>query len=296
MTQYSIVGHRTIISAVAIALMWTVLGIQTTAAESRWSAHNPQSTQAPDYSPLDVFFGGYGDKKGSRTTLAYQSMGSRGAKFLDDYVRYLEAIPVSQLNRNEQLAYWLNLHNVAALRETLSAYPMRRVETLITTDGGAWTRKNITVEGVSLSLSDIAFDILLTEWKDPRVIYGIFLPAKGAPALQLRAFRGNNVMERLDDAAGKYINGRNGVLKTGDRPTVSWVYDRYRAVFDNDDAKLISHLQSYARSRLGNRIADASGIAGYEIDWALNEHKPRQPSSGLSGSGGFRGGGGGFGS
>ena len=86
----------------------------TANADSKWSAHNNANTHTPDYSPLDIFFGGYAQDKGARTTFAYQSMGSRGIKFLNDYVSYVEAIPVSQLSRDQQLAYWLNLHNVAS--------------------------------------------------------------------------------------------------------------------------------------------------------------------------------------
>lgn len=286
-----------LIAIIALVIAPTILAATPASAESRWSAHDPQNTQSPDYSPLNVFLGGYTDKKGSRTTLAYQAMGQRGAKFLDDYVSYLQSIPVSKLNRDQQLAYWLNLHNVAALRETLAAYPARRVESLVTGTGSAWERKSLVVEGVPLSLAEIQTDILLTEWNNPRVIYGIFLPAKAAPAISTKAFTEKTVYASLEDAAAKYINGKDAVPRTGKTPTVSWIYQRFSAAFDSNDTKVIEHLQKYAKSRLAKRIADANAISGYDFDWAINEHKPRQPSRSIGSSGGFSGSrGGGFGS
>ncbi len=286
--------------AIVGILMTPMLAATTeAAAESRWSTHNPSNTQTPDYSPLDIFLGGYADKKGSRTTFAYQAMGKRGAKFLDEYVTYLQSIPVSKMSRDQQLAFWLNLHNAAALRETLSAYPARRVKALVEGNGSAWERKSLIVEGEPLSLAQIEKDILLTEWKDPRVIYGIFLPAKSAPALPVKAFKSGSVFSALEEAAEKYVNGKYAVPKTGKSPTVSLVYDRFGRAFDDDQTKVITHLQEFAKSRLSKRIAGATSISGYDFDWALNEHKPRQTSSGgfSSGGGGFSGrGGGGFGS
>ncbi len=294
-TTPSLFEWRTTFAAVLLGIAAATVSVHEAHAESRWSVYNPQNTQTPDYAPLDVFFGAYADTKRAQTTFAYQAMGSRGAKFLNDYVSYLQSIPVSQLNRDQQLAFWLNLHNAAAMRETLGAYPTRRVEALVTGTGSAWSRKTLIVEGVPLSLAEIETDILLTEWQDPRVIYGIYLPAKAAPALPTRAFKADSVYKKLEEAAGRYVNGRYAVTKTGNNPTVSLVYQRFKRAFGDDETTMISHLQSYAKSRLARRIADAQSIGGYEFDWALNEHKPRQPSRSL-GAGGVGSRGGGFGS
>ena len=272
-------------------------GVTPAAADSKWSVHNNANTQTPDYSPLDVFFGGYAEKSRGRTTFAYQSMGQRGQKFLADYLAYLESIPVSQLSRDQQLAYWLNLRNTAAMKETLASYPTRRVEALITGAGSAWDRKSLTVEGVALSFNDIENKILLVEWQDPRVIYGIYFPAKSAPPLPTRAFTGQNVYEMLDKSTKRYVNGRYAVTRANKTPTVSWIYQRFSAAFGDDDQALFSHLQDHAETRLKKRLSEAESVSKYSFDWALNEHKPRQTGGSSFGGGsvGSRGGGG-FGS
>ena len=185
-----------------------------------------------------------------------------------------DRVPLQSLNHNEQLAYWLNLHNVVVLDELARAYPVRRPAWLRPLGDGAFLNEAriIQVNGVDLSLNDIRFHIVQAGWVDPQIIYGFYSGAVGGPALQDRAFSGASVWRQLDSNAREFVNALRGVEKLyhRNRTRVSPLYEEHQALFPAWPEDLLEHLRQYATPstraditpgpvvflRYDNRIAD----------------------------------------
>jgi len=280
-----------------LALSFIIVGpsaAQTASSETmaRWAVHNPANEKGPDYDQLDIFLANFGQKRRSGTTFAYEAMRKSDKDFLLQYAQFLQGLPVSQLNKDQQLAYWLNLHNTYALLEAANAYPLRRVKELVTSDEHAWQRKDLVVEGETLSLSDIGNEILARHWDNQNVIYGLYLPARGGPAVTPRAFRASTVHKELEKIGSRFVNSSKSVDADGRSIEVSELYRLNSAVFDGQDKKVIAHLKRLAKSRLAGKLEEAESIDDYFFNWKLNEHRIRQSSPG----GNLSRGGGGFGS
>jgi len=161
-----------------------------------------------------------------------------------------DRIPLQSLNRNEQLAFWLNLHNVVVLDELARAYPVRRPDRLRPLDNGVSLHdaRIIRINGVDLSPNDIRFHIVQAGWDDPRIIYGFYSGAVGGPALQDRAFTGASVWRQLDSNAREFVNALRGVEKLNGRTRtrVSPLYEEHQALFGNWPGDLLAHLQQHA--------------------------------------------------
>ncbi|MEM6901699.1 MAG: DUF547 domain-containing protein [Pseudomonadota bacterium] len=207
---------------------------------------------------------------------------------LNDYLTRMQAVTVTDLNRDEQRAYWLNLYNALIMKIVIDNYPIASILDVDISDDpvrrGPWTARLVTVEGRALSLDNIAHGILRPIWQDPRLIYGLSCAALGCPEPIPMAFRGDNVDTLLDEAASRFINHTRGAaireigkrrdsLEGDRRLHVSSLYDWYAEDFGrkSGDQAVIRHLRQYAIKPLEPMLTGASEIDSTTFNWKLND-------------------------
>ena len=176
---------------------------------------------------------------------------------------------LTRLPRNEQLAFWFNLHNVALVEQIALAYPVSQPRTLRIGSERALIDEAqfIDIRGQKLSLRDIRTRIVYPNWRDARVIYGFWRGDIGGPSIQTRAFTGANLDTLLDETARDFVNSLRGTQKTGSRLDVSTLYDEARSFyFPAFGADLLAHFQEFADSTTESLIARTS-----EIDARISE-------------------------
>ena len=189
--------------------------------------------------------------EGSRVTFSF--LNDEYRQSLSDYRRDLESIAnkvdITTLRRDEQLAYWLNLHNVTLIEQIALNYPVRRPEKLkVGPDNKPLNdAKLLNIRGVELSLRDIRENIVYPHWKNPNVIYGFFRGNIGSPALQRYAYKGGNVNAVLNIQGGEFVNSLRGFHESRNALKVSTIYDEARPYyFSNWERDLKSHLRTHA--------------------------------------------------
>jgi hypothetical protein len=257
----------------------------------RWETHNPEETSVINHTPMSQVLKFLTVEDGNNTKMAYYLTKGGALDYIVNYRKYLEKIPVSLLNKNEQLAYWLNLHNIAVIEmistDNRLAKKLKKLRGQPGNPGKEWAKKRLTVENQQLSLEEIEQQILLRYWQDPLVLYGIFYSTKGSPNLGIEAFQGSTVFTQLAGIASKFIANKNNVKISNDEVKVSslyaWNKDR---LFAGDDKLLIEHLQKYAQGRSADKLKDVVQVDdSHKFSWStIAERRPRQ-SSGFVGSG-----------
>ena len=172
----------------------------------------------------------------------------------------LEILPnevsLSQFNSNEQLAFWLNLYNFTLLKEIAKHYPEVNIGKEFSKEmkSDFFNANVLMIEGQSLSLNDIKYDIILNKYKGrEEVIYGFFSGVIGAPSIQTHAFTGKNIWRQLEKAAGDFVNSNRGTYYEG---RISVLYDRYSEFFEENDEALKAHLLSYLDDEVYSDIAN----------------------------------------
>ena len=191
---------------------------------------------------------------------------------ISSYRQDLEALPdnmpLSNLGRNEQLAYWINLHNVIVIDEIAKRYPLRNVDRIRLDDGGSLYEGHVTtIQGVPLSLNDIRLNIVARYWDNPVVLYGFFSGAVSSPSLQARAYTGTNVMRLLNRNAEEYVNALRGVENSAPPLRVSPIYFEAQHMFPNWPQDLIAHLDSFADDDVAELLDDADRVVRNQYDW-----------------------------
>ena len=243
---------------------------------ARWTAHDPASGIIVDHAAWDRFLGTYVVPGGDGVNrVAYARVSPQDRTALEDYIEGLAAVGVSRLNRDRQIAYWINLYNALTVKVILDHYPVASIRDIDISPGffadGPWGRKLVTVEGEEVSLDDIEHRILRPIWKDPRLHYVLNCAALGCPNLQPHAATADNWDALLTSAARQYVNNPRGVGFDGERLVVSSIFDWYAGDFGDSEAALLDHLKRYAEAPLRARLGAAGGIDGTDYDWTLNE-------------------------
>ncbi|GMN03070.1 DUF547 domain-containing protein [Erythrobacter sp. MTPC3] len=189
--------------------------------------------------------------EGSRIMFSFLDADVRAS--FGEYRRDLEAtadkVDIQELSRNEQLAYWINLHNVAMIEKIAEEWPVRQPRSIEVGGVPLDDAKFITVEGISLSPRDIREKIVFANWNNPKVIYGFWRGDIGGPSIQREAFNADNVSRLLDRGARDFVNSLRGTQKSGDTLQVSELFEEAAPFFFDDfNADVRGHIAEYANS------------------------------------------------
>ena len=241
----------------------------------RWQAHDPESTRTIDHSGWSVWLERYvrTDPAGP-DLVAYGSVSPQDRAKLSTYVAMLSGVAVSTLNRDEQLAYWINLYNALTVDVVLTHYPVDSIRDIDISPGffsdGPWGKELVRVEDTDLSLNDIEHRILRPVWRDPRIHYAVNCASIGCPDLRNTAYTSADIDRQLSEAARNYVNDPRGVLVRGTSITLSKIYDWFFDDFGGSEDALMTHLLLYARPELAQSLRRIGGFADVRYDWSIN--------------------------
>lgn len=260
----------------------------------KFSASSETSEHRVDYRPIGQFTDAFCTETSRRTACAFDAIGQQGREYLTRYSAYLQQIPVSELDENDQLAFWLNTRNVLilhAIAEANNKRSLRSARGTFEAPGEMWTEKRITIEGVELSIDDIERYILLANFDTPNIIYGLYQGTKGGPPLAPSGFTGETVLDDLEQMGQAFVDSRTGVRVRRNRVDISAIYDWYsEALFGGDEASLRDHLISLSSDNPAEALAGDTALQTTRFNYSTDNHVIRQQSPAARTGGSFGGG------
>jgi len=182
-------------------------------------------------------------------------------------------VPLEKFNRDEQLAYWLNLYNVTVLDEIARVYPVSDPQDLLLGPDSILSKKTLVISGVPLSLDDIQFNILRQNYdNDPLVIYGLYQGVIGGPNIRKTAYTGKHVYTDLIENALEFVNSNRGTESKNRRVfRVSSLYQRNADYFPDFDNDLTAHLLTYLEGDERSDLQKANNIKPDIEDWTITD-------------------------
>ncbi len=188
----------------------------------------------------------------------------------------LEAIPTSvrlnQLNKKEQLAYWLNLYNLVVIDEINQIYPRKNLKDYVLAPDGLLARKTMQIEGVALSLDDIQHAVLKVNFPDqPLVLYGLYQGYIGSPSIRKHAYTGENVMRALKLNAFDFINSNRGTYPDRNNFRVAGFYQRNAVYFPDFQRDLRDHIQGFLQDSEQQQLEQAVALVTDIDDWTVTD-------------------------
>lgn len=244
------------------------------AGSPRWAAHAPQSATSVDHRAWQLFLDRHTFTGADGVTrVAYAEVPAADRELLRDYVASLERVPVGRLNRSEQLAYWLNLHNALMVEVVLRHLIARSPDEIDLGGGparGPWSAALVRVEGAPVSLAGIRTGALRPVFRDPRWNYGLCDATLGGPALPRAAFHGEGVDRALEDAAIAYVNHPRAVRLESEAIRLNAFWRRNLDDFGGSEAAVLAHVAAYADRELRAGLRPGRPVAWMD-DRRLNE-------------------------
>jgi hypothetical protein len=251
------------------------------ALDPAFCKHQADSTVSVDHSAYDKLLKAYvkPDDAGLNR-IDYRGFKEGGHADLKAYLKTLEAVDVTALDRPEQIAFWSNLYNAKTLDIVLDHYPVKSIKEislggslLAKVTGGPWKAKVTTVRGRALSLDDIEHAILRPVFKDPRIHYAVNCASIGCPNLAAEALTGANIERQLDAAARGFVNSPRGVRVQGGVVSASSIYSWFQVDFGGTDKGVLDHVKRYADPALKQKLDGITTIGEFTYDWGLNDAK-----------------------
>lgn len=194
--------------------------------------------------------------------------------FFQTYQEGLENVSnmraISKFNKNEQLAYWLNLYNVIVINRLIEEYPIQNLKNLMESKKGRVSFKNekvTRIEGVRLSLKEIE-NILFTNFESPLVAFGLWQGAIGGPRLLNYAFTAKNVQKELKANAVEFVNSNRGLRPPrGSKMKVSKFYKMMLPAFGTSEDDILSFIKLYADPNFVTGVQQVTSINASIFDW-----------------------------
>jgi len=180
-----------------------------------WSVAATARDARFDYSPYGRILDQY-SRPGVRidgltvTAVDYGALAAASKKPDSDYSLLLKALerfnPDTLEGREEKMAFWINVYNIAAMKMIVDHYPVDSIRSrAINWLGLPWSIKIITVGGREYSLGQIENERLLDAFRDLRIHFAINCASVSCVNLAPKPYRGGTLSRQLDDQGRLFL-------------------------------------------------------------------------------------------
>lgn len=178
----------------------------------------------------------------------------------------------NNLPTDEQLAYWLNLHNLLVIEQIASLYPVKILQDLYSGPAAIIDKPLVSVAGQSLSLNAIKTSkILPLAGRRPEVIYGLYEGYISGPSIRNEPFTGQNLHAALQQNAVEFVNTSRGTYAGQNEFRASGFYQRQQAFFPDYPFDLKPHLQKYLTGAELKTLTAVSEVSTNLDDWHVTD-------------------------
>ena len=212
-----------------------------------------------------------------------QALRSGGKELLEAFLKELAAAKSGDLVGDKGMALLINAYNACTLKLILDNYPLASIRDL----KKPWGREVWDIAGTKYSLDRIEKELLLKNFQEARIHFGLNCASLGCPPLAAVPYTEANVHAALEEGARKFLNnpaysryeivqksgqGSDKVLKLRLSKIFSW----YKKDFVHTYGSLQTMLTRYLPAEC--RLYLESG--NYDIDfekygWELNRYTPK---------------------
>lgn len=201
----------------------------------------------------------------------------RNATQLNAYLDSLAAVPEPTFNKwdkNQQMAFLINLYNAATLKLIIDHYPIKSIKDIGSAFKGPWKQEVVRVFGKTDTLDHIEHDLLRPKYKDPRVHFAVNCASIGCPSLRAEAFQASKLDAQLDeqgriflrDPSKNRLDAKNKILY------LSEIFDWFKADFTGKSGTIEKFVSTYVTDA-DRKVIQQGGltIKNTKYDWNLNK-------------------------
>lgn len=222
---------------------------------------------------------------GKASVVNYAGMQADKSK-LANYLEATSKVSQAEFNRwnkNEQLAFLINVYNAGTVDLILTKYPnLKSIKDIGGVFGSPWKQNFIPLLGKTRSLDDIEHNLIRgsKRYNDPRIHFAVNCASIGCPALLDDAFTGKRLDSQMEQATAKFLADSSRNSLKGNTLRVSPIFKWYKEDFASSwrgTNDLEGFLGRYGSSLGLNKAQTADlkqgkiSISYADYDWRLNK-------------------------
>ena len=166
-------------------------------------------------------------------------------------------------DKQEQLAFLINLYNAATLQLVIDHYPVESIKKIGSFFKGPWDQPVVPLFGQTITLDELEHDVIRKRFKEPRIHMALVCAARGCPPLRGEAYTGDRLDQQLDDQSRRYLASAAGLVinKAKGEARISSIFKWYGDDFPS--------VEQFAEKYSGKSIQGLK-IRYLAYDWSLN--------------------------
>ena len=228
-----------------------------------------------DFQPLQKFLDKYVVTKADQTYVGYASVTAIDKQNLSQMIIKYSKLDILNYNKNQQLAYWIDMYNMLTIQVVLEHYPVKSIMDIDKNWLGyskVWDQKVITIMGKSLTLNDIEHRIIRPIWKDPRIHSAVNCASFSCPNISIEAYTGKVINKQLNTSFSIWVNSHKGVDLKNNKIYLSQIFDWYGSDFGNE-TQMRDFISNYIKNKnTKEALLDNNNKIFYKkYNWNLNE-------------------------
>lgn len=185
---------------------------------------------------------------------------------LQQYLKSLANVKVSNLSKDEQLAFWINIYNAATIDQVLANYPVKSIMDI--SGGKVWDQKlPYTFAGKSYTLNEIEKVKLIEELNDARVHFAVNCAAVSCPKLLNKAYTADNIQSLLNANTSAFLNDTEFNKLSPAKAQLSNIFNWYKADFAKAEGSVAAFINKYAKVK----IKENTPLSYINYNWSLND-------------------------
>ena len=214
------------------------------------------------------------------TAVDYAALSTESKKQGSAYSNLLKAMslfdPETLGTREDKIAFWINLYNVAAIKTIIDHYPVDSIRSRkISWSGLPWNRNVISVGGKDYSLSQVENNILLDAFKDLRIHFGINCASVSCVNLAVAPYQGATLPGQLEEQGRRFLADEKKGLRLDRSKKIiylSQVFKFDRKHFDQLGGGALSFILPYVRPEDREFVSKEQLIIEYlDYNWKSND-------------------------
>lgn len=233
---------------------------------------NVMTQQSKINAPYNEFLSKYVSRQGGINLVAYGKVTDEDEDKLETYIQTLSNVDIAGYSDEAIMAYWFNLYNAKTIDVILDNYPLKSIRKI--GFSGPWKKKNLTVNGKSMSLDNIEHDTIRANYDEPRIHFAFNCASIGCPDLKLTAWEEATLDADLTQAAKDFVNSPRGIdVSAKGKLTGSSLFKWYKSDFGATDADVVRYLAQFAEGETEKALVSAVKFDKFDYNWNLNEVK-----------------------
>jgi hypothetical protein len=187
---------------------------------------------------------------------------------------------VKAMSRGDQIAFYINAYNSCCIKAILDNYPVHTPKDV----DGFFDKLKFTVAGEKLTVSEIEYDRLISNYQDMRAHFAVVCADRGCLPLKAGAYTGEELDTDLQAAAKKFVSDPRHfkVDKEAGEVQVSKIFEWYGDKFLKDPLRKVDgdKPELYLIHFVDKDVRDFLESGKYKLkiiewDWTLNEKRSR---------------------